>query len=197
MYDINLAQRVIVSSEKNLKAVKFFKIISLLLTFAIIGLCSYIVYTIMERDRVMEQINELKIKIDEIRRLNKIKDIESAWTLNYNKMLAIKDMTANNTKAGLMLRDAGLYMPEGDYFCSFALLPDSNIKAAVKAKALARAGYDIPLYADVLKEAYERSSYLGKDPIAIDEKKEVLEIKGRKVDVINVTMPFVTEKSNG
>lgn len=193
MYDINLVQRVIVSSEKNQKAVNLFKIVSLLLTFAIIGLCAYIVYTIMERDKVIEQINELKIKIDEVRRLNKIKDIEAEWTLNYNKMLAIKDMTTHNTKAGLMFREVGLYMPEGDFLCAFDLQADNNIKEAVKAKALADTRYDVKAYSDTIKSAYERSSYLGKDPITIEDKRESLEIKGRSVEVLKVTMPFVTE----
>ena len=194
MYDINLVQRVIVSSGKNQKAVNVFKIISLLLTFAIFGLCGYIAYTVMERDKVIEDINELKVKIDEARRLNKIKNIEEEWTLNYNKMLAIKDMITNNTKAGLMFREVGLYMPEGDQLCSFALMPDSKIKEAVKAKALSNAAYDVRTYSDTVKAAYERSTYLGSDPITVDEKRETLEIKGRKVDVLNLTMPFVTEK---
>ena len=96
MYNINLVQRAIVSSEKSQKAVKFLKVISLFLTFAIIGLIAYTVYTVMERDRVFDEISELKIKIDEMRRLNKIKDVEAEWTLNYNKMLAITDMISKN-----------------------------------------------------------------------------------------------------
>ncbi|MCL2144130.1 MAG: hypothetical protein FWH43_01350 [Endomicrobia bacterium] len=194
MYNINLVQRVIVSSEKNQKAVNFFKIVSLLLTFAIIGLCGYTVYTVMERDRVIDQINELKMKIDEIRRLNKIKDIEAEWTLNYNKMLAIREMITQNTKAGLMLREVGLYMPEGDFLCSFALLPDNTIRESVKAKALSDTKYDVKTYSDTVKDAYERSTYLGTDPITVDDARETIEIKGRKVEVLNVTMPFVTEK---
>lgn len=194
MYEINLVQRAIVSSEKSQKAVKFLKLISLLLTFAIIGLMAYTVHTVMERDKVIDQINELKMKIDEIRRLNKIKDTEGEWTRNYNKMLAITDMISNNTKSGLMLREVGLYMPTGDYICSFALMPDKTIKQSIKAKVLSDSRYELPLYSEVIKNAYERSTYLGVDPIEIGER-ETLEIKGRKVEVLNVTMPFVTEKN--
>jgi hypothetical protein len=73
-------------------------------------------------------------------------------------------------------------------------LPDNTIKESVKAKVLANSEYNIADYAEIIKAAYERSSYMGKDPISIEDKTEVLEIKGRKVDVINVTMPFPAEK---
>ncbi|MDR2426926.1 MAG: hypothetical protein LBD46_07120 [Endomicrobium sp.] len=200
MYNINLVQRVRVSSKKSLKAVKFFKIISLLMTFAIAGLIAHTVRTLMEIEKVIDQINELKIKIDEIRRLNKIKDSESEWTLNYNKMLAIKDMISNNTKTGLMLREVGLYMPEGDFLCSFILTPDNIIKETVKVNALSAAKnfkdlkYDKNSYIETIKTAYERSSYIGKDPIEINGDPEEIEIKRHKVRVLNVTMPFVTGK---
>ena len=193
MYDVNLVRRVIVSSEKNQKAVNVLKIISLLLTFAILGLGAYTVYTVMERDKVIDDINELRIKIDETRRLNKIKDVEAEWTLNYNKLLAIVDMTTHNTKAGLMLREVGLYMPEGDFLTSFAFLPDDTIRAGVKVKALADVRFDIRTYPDALKEAFERSTFLGTDPIVV-EVREKIEIKGRPVEVLFITMPFVTEK---
>ena len=193
MYNINLVQRAIVSSEKSQKAVKFLKVVSLFLTFAIIGLIAYTVYTVMERDRVFDEISELKIKINEMRRLNKIKDIEAEWTLNYNKMLAITDMISKNTQTGLMLRDAGLYMPEGDFLCSFILTPDYMIKEAVKVKGLTNSLYDTASYPEIVKAAYERSSFLGKDPITVEER-EVIEIKGRKVEVLNISMPFVTER---
>ncbi|MDR1196463.1 MAG: hypothetical protein LBL00_08315 [Endomicrobium sp.] len=194
MYDVNLVKRVRISSKRSQKAVQFLKIISLLLTFAVMGLMAYTVYTLLERDKVVEQINELKIKIDEVRRLNKIKDTEAEWTLNYNKMLAIKDMISNNTKTGLMLRDAGLYMPEDDFLCSFILSPDNIIKETVKAKALSDTKYDIKEYAEIIRTAYERSSYLGKDPIEVAAPPETIEIKGRKVTVLNITMPFVAGK---
>jgi hypothetical protein len=194
MYEINLVQRAIVSSEKSQKAVKVFKVFSLLLTFAIIGLLGYTAYTILERDKVIDQINELKIKIDEKRRLNKVKEVEAEWTRNYNKLLAIKDMTANNTKTGLMFREVGLYMPTGDFLCAFSFTPGKIVHEAIKAKALSDVKYDVRTYSDTIKEAYERSSYLGSDPIVVDDKRETLEVKGRKVEVLNVTMPYVTEK---
>jgi hypothetical protein len=103
-------------------------------------------------------------------------------------------MITNNTKAGLMLREVGLYMPEGDFLTSFAFLPDNTIKAGVKAKALADPKFEIKTYPETIKEAFERSTFLGIDPIVV-ESREKIEIKGRPIEVLFITMPFVTEKN--
>ena len=67
------------------------------------------------------------------------------------------------------------------------------IKEAVKVKGLTNVLYDTASYPEIVKAAYERSPFLGKDPITAEER-EVLEIKGRKVEVLNISMPFVTER---
>ena len=192
MYELNLVAKALVKTQKNLKAVKFLKILSFFITVAILGLCAFIVYTFLEVYNYSEKINNLKMGIDEKRRIYKVKDVEAEWTLNYYKLLAIKDIIASNTKTGLMLREVGLYMPKGDKICKFSLNAENKIRAAVKIKDWTPK-YDIKSYPAIFEEAFSRGTYLGK-PVTVDEKPEDLMIAGRKVEVVNVAIPYVTEK---
>ena len=192
MYEINLVKKVLVRSQQNLKAVKFLKVFSLFLTLAIFGLCALCVYTFFNVYETEEKINKIRIGIDEKRRIYKLKDVEEEWTLNYNKILAIKELISNNTKAGLLLRDIGIYIPAGDKLGTFELTDANLIKESVKIKNFSDK-YDIQGYAEILKDSYLRSSFIG-EPITIAEKPETISVKGRNIDVVLVTIPYVTEK---
>lgn len=192
MYEINLVEKVIVRSQKNLKAVKFLKVLSLLMTIAILALGVLCVYTFIKVYETEEKINQIKIGIDEKRRIYRLKDVEAEWTLNYNKILAVNNLISNNTKAGLLLRDVGMYIPAGDKIGTFELTDKNEIKESVKIKNF-NEKYDIQGYAEILKDSYLRSSFFG-EPITIAEKSELISVNGRNIDVVFVTIPYVTEK---
>lgn len=189
MYEINLVGKAIVKSQKNIILVKILKLLSLFLTFAIIGLCGLVVYTFLMAVQTNENIMKLRGSIDEKRRIHKIKDVEAEWTLNYNKMLAIQDLTSNNTKTGLLLRDVGLYIPPGDKIVTFALTPENKMVELLKLNDIKA----IHEYADILAESYSRSTFFG-EPIEIDGELKEMDIKGRKITVAQVTIPYVAEK---
>jgi len=193
MYEINLLERTIVSSQKNIQTIKLLRLFSLLLTLGVLAVCALVAYTFLETYRTTERINQLKIDIDSKRRINKVKEIEGEWTLNYYKLSAVKDMIKNNTKTGLMLREIGLYMPKDDKIGNFILLSDHNIKEGMKFK-----DYDVKNiqdYTDKLKDAYSRSMYVDSGTIVIGTNTVTISVKGSpKIEVSPVTGRYVTEK---
>ncbi|MCL2389887.1 MAG: hypothetical protein FWC88_00470, partial [Endomicrobia bacterium] len=111
MYNINLIGRNIVRLKKTVRIVNVFKLFSLLLTFVLLGVFALSVMTFLKKDDATGKIEKLKMNIDEERRLNKVKSIESEWEANYYRLLAVRDIITNRTQAGLLLRDIGLYIP--------------------------------------------------------------------------------------
>ncbi|MDR1941645.1 MAG: hypothetical protein LBQ47_04905 [Endomicrobium sp.] len=193
MYDINLVGKVVLTSERNLKAVRFLKLLSLFLTFALFGLAGLVFFTFVQINENSIRITQLKGQIDENRRIHKLKEVETEWTSNYYKIIAVKDLITKNTRSGLLLRDIGLYFPEGDKLCAFALTSDNKIKESVKIKDFSNS-YDIPSYANILKEAYIRSSFIG-EPITVEEEPQIITGMGPKnFEALNVTIPYVAEK---
>ncbi|MDR3113069.1 MAG: hypothetical protein LBU09_01700, partial [Endomicrobium sp.] len=142
MYDINLVGKVVLSSERNMKVVKFLKLFSLFLTLALIGVLGLTAYTFIKIQDATVKINLLRGQIEDARRVHKVKDVENQWMEYYYKLLAIKDMTSQSTKAGLLLRDIGLYIPEGDKLVSIELTKQNQIIEFAKIKNFT-ADYDI------------------------------------------------------
>jgi len=192
MYDINLVGKVVMSSARNSKVVKGFKAFSFFLTIGMICALLYSGWTFLKIQDMEIQINTLKGKIEDSKRINKVKEVEEQWTRYYYQILAIKNIIGKNTTAGLMLRDIGLYIPEGDKICGIELTKDNKIKEFAKIEKFS-ASYDIPSYADVLKESYSRSSFIG-SPITIEEIPVPVSVNGKKVETLAVTIPYVAEK---
>ncbi len=192
MYEINLVKKALVRTENDFKAIRALKVLSLVFTIAVFAVLVMVAVMFIETQKVTENINDLKMKIDEQRRINKIKDVEKEWTNNYYKMLAIKDIINKNTKTGLLLRDVGLYAPEWDVICTFDFDKNETITETVRLKVLKDA-FKPEEYVQKVKDAYSRSIYLseGKN-ITISSKDEIKEmtVSGVKVNTFVVTIPL-------
>lgn len=195
MYNINLLGKAMVTSEKNMKTVRFLKLFSLLLTFLFIFILIYSLYTFYKMHNTTIEIIDLKDKIDASRRINKVKEFEQNWLTDYYKVMAIKDLISNNTKTGLLLREAGLYIPEGDKFCGFELTESNEIKGLLKPAKVPIAE-EFKIYAENLQEAYTRSAFFGQ-PIVFEEEIQDITVKGRKVQVIKFTIPYIAGRNDG
>ncbi|MCL2799567.1 MAG: hypothetical protein FWD54_04780 [Endomicrobia bacterium] len=189
MYNINLIGRNIVRLKKTVRIVNVFKLFSLLLTFVLLGVFALSVMTFLKKDDATGKIEKLKMNIDEERRLNKVKSIESEWEANYYRLLAVRDIITNRTQAGLLLRDIGLYIPEGYRIVRFELTPDKIIKMSVQVKGLKRDRFQLNTTEEELKNFFSRSDLIG-EPVEITVPKDSMKVKGRAVDVINVTVPL-------
>jgi len=189
MYDINLVGKIIKSSERNMKIVRFLRVLSFLLTLLLLGVLGVSAYTFLTIQKTIEEIEALRGQIDDTRRMNKVKDVENQWTEYYFKILAIKDIISGNTKAGLMLRDIGLYIPAGDNIVGIELTKDNKIVTLAKIKDFSPK-YDLPSYAKVLKESYARSSFIG-EPISIGTTTVSVTVSGQQIDAVRVTIPYV------
>jgi hypothetical protein len=175
-----------------MKVVKFLKLFSLFLTFALAGVVGLSAYTFVKIQDTAIKINLLKGQIEDSRRLNKVKDVENQWTEYYYKLSAIKDIISQSTKAGLLLRDIGLYMPEGDKIVGIELNKNNQITELAKIKGFS-ADYDIASYAGILKESYSRSSFIG-EPIVVNPETSTVTVSGLKVEAVRVEIPYTPEK---
>ncbi|MDR1695182.1 MAG: hypothetical protein LBR69_00905 [Endomicrobium sp.] len=189
MYNINLIGKNIVTLDKNLKIVKYLKLFSLFLTFAIFGLIVLSVMAFFEKDAEFKKIEKLKMNIDEERRLNKIKDVESEWEANYYKMLAVQDVIKNNTKTGSLLRDVGLYMPEGYKILRFELNEDKIIKGLISIIGLDSDKFRPKPYEEIMQNSYNRSELIG-EPFQMSDKMSSISVKGRNVDAVGMIVPL-------
>jgi hypothetical protein len=190
MYDINLVGKVVLSSERNMKVVRFLKVFSFFLTLALLGILSLSSYTFLKIQDITGKIIILKGQIEDSRRINKAKDVENQWSQYYYKLLAIKDILSSNTKAGLLLRDIGLYMPDGDKIVGIELTKNNQIMELAKIKNFTPE-YNLLSYADILKESYSRSSFIG-EPIVIDTATVSVTVSGQKVDALRVVIPYTS-----
>ena len=189
MYNINLIGRNIITLKKTLKIVKVLKLFSLLLTLVLLGAFVLSAMTFLQTDNAMERIQKLKVSIDEERRLNKVKSIESEWEVNYYKLLAVQDIISKRTQTGLLLRDIGLYIPEGYKIARFKLTPDNMINMSVQIKGFSRDKSQIKIYEEKLKNFFSRSDLIG-ESVEITVPKDSVKIKGISVNVIDVVVPL-------
>jgi len=192
MYDINLVGKVVLSSERNMKVVRFLRLFSFFLTLALLGVLGLSAYTFLKIQDTTEKINLLRGQIDDSRRLNKVRDVENQWTEYYFKILAIKDIISNNTKTGLLLRDIGLYIPAGDNIVGIELTNDNKIIKLAKIKDFTPK-YDLPSYAKILQESYARSSFIG-EPIFIDTATVSVTVSGQNIEAVRATIPYTAGK---
>ncbi|MCL2334958.1 MAG: hypothetical protein FWC57_02720 [Endomicrobia bacterium] len=196
MYDINLLEKTIETSKKNVQAVKFLRLLSLFLTLGFLAAVALLAYTFYNTQKTTERINQLKMNIDEKRRTYKLKDIENEWTLNFYKLSAVKDMitgqsAGGSSKAGLMFREIGLYMPKDYKIADFALGYDNIIKESIKIKDYNVK--DIEKYTQELQEGYARSMYVSSN-VVVDTTTVAVSVRGNKIEVSPVTVPYVREK---
>ncbi|MDR2191648.1 MAG: hypothetical protein LBO62_02035 [Endomicrobium sp.] len=192
MYDINLVGKVVLSSERNMKVVRFLKVFSFFLTLALFGVLALSSYTFLNIQETTGKITILRGQIEDSRRISKAKDTENQWTEYYYKILAIKDIISRNTKTGLLLRDIGLYMPDGDKIAGIELTKDNQIIELAKIKKFTPE-YDLLSYAGILKESYSRSSLIG-EPIVVDANPVTVTVNGQKIDAAKVVIQYTPDE---
>ena len=115
------------------------------------------------------KITKIKSLIEQKRAANNITDKENIWTTYYYRLLAIKELLNKNTNYGVVFTDLGTFFPKDatilNTYCSGNEL---KISFYVNKSSMEKLGsfYD---YANVLKNNFEKSTYIKKDDIVVEK----------------------------
>ncbi|MCL2484693.1 MAG: hypothetical protein FWF32_01355 [Endomicrobia bacterium] len=190
MYNINLLRKTLASARMKQRIVNLLKRFSLFLTFVFFGVCALSAVKFLETESAAERINKLKKNIEEERRINEVENAESEWETKYYELLAIQDIITTNTEMGLLLRDVGFFMPEGNKILRFEMTPRQITKEVVLVRTFAKGEkYDFEAHARELRSSYQFISDLIDGHIDVLVQQPV-SVKGQMLNTVKIVIPL-------
>ena len=169
MIRMNYINAYIVKERKS--GVLGIRIIKILTLFAHLLIIFFVVGFFNIKNKIIDYNNkifEIKQVIEEKRASFGIEDKEKVWNEYYYKLLAVKEILRSKTKYSLAIIDLGVYFPKDSTILSLSCGEDSlKVSFFVKQDIIKTLNsfYD---YANILKIAFEKSTYIKKDDILIE-----------------------------
>ena len=185
MYEINLIRSQMLLYSSRRKIIFALKMLSLALTFLILFMLGLIAYKFIQMIDAQVEVSGMRFKIDEKRKINKVKSIEEEWSVLYYKLLAVDAIVKNATRTGVALRDVGLFNPSGPRIVRFEVNDKQAISQWVNTRAMTDDKFNINAYMEAYNKSYAKSSYLSV-PVVIDPKLTIAEAASKKLRVMNV-----------
>ncbi len=169
MIRMNYINAYIVKERKS--GVLGIRIIKILTLFVHLLIIFFVVGFFNIKNKIIDYNNkifEIKQVIEEKRASFGIEDKEKVWNEYYYKLLAVKEILRSKTKYSLAIIDLGVYFPKDSTILSLSCGEDSlKVSFFVKQDIIKTLNsfYD---YANILKIAFEKSTYIKKDDIFIE-----------------------------
>lgn len=177
MYKINYITTVIKQNKSEFIVVKLLKVLNILVQLAIIAI---VLQTFNLYDKINvcnSNIEKVKVVIADKRSNNYMNNIERDWTSDYYKLKAVKQMLANRTKYGLLLKSFAEVVPDtlyvSDLFVNDNILNFNLEFTKDKKRQYADNVYQ---YVEEIRKMFNNNEFFNKDQT------ELVNIKEQKIN---------------
>jgi len=197
MYTMNYMDNFVVKEKYVTLLVRILKLSNLFFHMLLIVLLLLSIGVRKNMNSYNSKIVNLKASIENKRSDNKIAEKEKKWDSYYYELLAIKEQLSKNTNYSFIVKELGTYFPKEDTLLSLNCEGDSLvIEVFLKESRMndLKSLYD---YSRILKESFEKSTYLSKEEIVVDSIKEtsaVTEIKNKAGVILEVKIHITSRK---
>ena len=181
----------------SLVGVRIFKILTLVVHLLII----FLVVSIFNiKDKIIDYNNktsEIKQLIEEKRASSDVEDKEKMWNGYYYKLLAVQELLRSKTKYSLAIIDLGTYFPKDSTILSLSCSGDELKISIYVEKDIIKTLNSFYDYANNLKIAFEKSTYIKKDDIFIENVQNVdnfKDLKKKSGYIYDVKLPILTRE---
>ena len=185
MYELNLLKKALAVSEIQRKSNRVFRVLMFFVHIAIIAVLILTWLKLEDTERYSQMISVVRSDIASTREAARIREIESVWEGRFFQLATIREIISNQTNFGLILRELGLYLPGDDRIATLNLHQNNNLVVEVRARTVPPYA-DIFQYQEALRDAFERSRFIGRDIATIARTSVV--VRGDNVDTIQVQM---------
>jgi len=177
MYKINYITTVIKQNKSEFIVVKLLKVLNILVQLAIIAIFLQ-TFNLYDKINVCNSnIEKVKVVIADKRSNNYMNNIERDWTSDYYKLKAVKQMLANRTKYGLLLKSFAEVVPDtlyvSDLFVNDNILNFNLEFTKDKKRQYADNVYQ---YVEEIRKMFNNNEFFNKDQT------ELVNIKEQKIN---------------
>lgn len=198
MIRMNYINAYIVKEKKSsLVGIRIFKILTLFAHLLIIFL---VVGVFNTKNKIIDcnnKITEVKQLIEEKRASSDVEHKEKIWNEYYYKLLAVKELLRSKTKYSLAIIDLGVYFPKDSAILSLSCGGDELKISIYVEKDIIKTLNSFYDYANNLKIAFEKSTYIKKDDIFIENVQNVdnfKDLKKKSGYIYDVKLPILTRE---
>ena len=181
----------------NLVGVRIFKILTLFVQLLII----FLVVSIFNiKNKIIDcdnKTSEIKQLIEKKRASSDIEDKEKLWNEYYYKLLAVKEILQSNTKYSLAIIDLGIYFPKDSIILSLSCGGDELKISIYVEKDIIKTLNSFYDYANNLKLAFEKSTYIKKDDIIVEKVQNADNLKDLKKKsgyIYDIKLPILARR---
>jgi len=177
MYKINYITTVIKQNKSEFIVVKLLKVLNILVQLAIIAI---VLQTFNLYDKINvcnSNIEKVKVVIADKRSNNYMNNIERDWTSDYYKLKAVKQMLANRTKYGLLLKSFAEVVPDTLYV-SDLFVNDNILNFNLEFTKDKKRQYtdNVYQYVEEIRKMFNNNEFFNKDQT------ELVNIKEQKIN---------------
>ena len=183
--------------KSSLVGIRIFKILTLFAHLLIIFL---VVGVFNTKNKIIDcnnKITEVKQLIEEKRASSDVEHKEKIWNEYYYKLLAVKELLRSKTKYSLAIIDLGVYFPKDSAILSLSCGGDELKISIYVEKDIIKTLNSFYDYANNLKIAFEKSTYIKKDDIFIENVQNVdnfKDLKKKSGYIYDVKLPILTRE---